>query len=69
MNKSSFFYGFGVGIVVTAFLFYSVVFINSKYEVTEENTNITEEVDSSAEDVNSEEQPVENTETESDKVE
>ncbi len=65
MNKSSFFYGLGVGIIVTSLIFYSVVFINSKNIVTEENTNITEEVDDSSNELNPEKEPVENTDTES----
>ncbi len=69
MNKSSFFYGLGVGIIITAFIFYSVVYINSKNVVTEDSTSITEEVDDSDEEENLEEQPVENTESDSEKVE
>ncbi len=67
MNKSSFFYGLGVGIIVTSLIFYSVVFINSQNVVTEEDTNITEEVDDSNTEINEEIEPVDDTETESKK--
>ncbi len=64
MNKSSFFYGIGVGIIITSLIFYSVLLANKNY-VINEDTKVIEEVENSADesdtDVNTNENQDENT--------